>query len=144
MSSEIFYKVVNELSKLKFHGVVYLSYYNEPTNDPRLFLFTKFAKKKLPNCKIGFTTNGYYLDQNLANELRDYGIDGISVSIYSQEEHERLSKIKFNIPVTLRVYLDMVKQDGRIKFYEPPLGGGGIRFRKMQGVTANVKYPNQS
>jgi radical SAM protein with 4Fe4S-binding SPASM domain len=66
---------------------------------------------------VGFTTNGFYLDQNIADDMKNYGVDAINISIYTREEHERLSKIKFNIPVEFRDYIDMSNQDGRADCY---------------------------
>jgi MoaA/NifB/PqqE/SkfB family radical SAM enzyme len=80
-------------------------------------LFTKFCKEKLPKCKIGFTTNGYYLDQNIADELKNYGVDAINISLYTHQEAKRLQKIIFNIPVEFRDYTDLVNQDDRLKYY---------------------------
>jgi radical SAM protein with 4Fe4S-binding SPASM domain len=117
MPSRIFYKVVDELHKVNYRGFIYLSVYNEPLIDPRLFLFAKYAKKKLPKCTVGFTSNGYYLDQNLVDEMKDNGIDGINISVYTQSEFERFQKINFSIPVTFRDYIGYANMDGRINVY---------------------------
>jgi MoaA/NifB/PqqE/SkfB family radical SAM enzyme len=117
MPSRVFYKIVDELHKFNYCGFIYLSVYNEPLIDPRLFLFTKYAKRKLPKCTVGFTSNGYYLDQNLVDEMKDNGIDGINISVYTQEELERFQKIIFSIPVTFRDYIGCANMDGRMNVY---------------------------
>lgn len=117
MSAKVYFKVLDELVRLKYTESIYLSVYNEPLIDPRLFIFTKTAKEKLPKCRVGFTTNGWYLDQNIADELKDYGVDAMNISIYTEEEDARISKIKFNIPVCLRNYIGTANMDNRLQYY---------------------------
>jgi MoaA/NifB/PqqE/SkfB family radical SAM enzyme len=80
-------------------------------------MLTRHVKERLPKCRLGFTTNGYYLDQNLADELGEYGIDAINISLYTEEERKRLTNIKFSIPVEFREYINTVNQDDRLNCY---------------------------
>jgi MoaA/NifB/PqqE/SkfB family radical SAM enzyme len=130
MPASIVFGVIDELSKWNYSGILYFNIYNEPLIDPRLFVFTKYAKKRCPQAKIGFTTNGFYLDKNLAQELSDFGIDGVVISLYTKKEKERLSAINFSIPVELRDYT-VQEQDERLKIYDGR-GRGPVRCSARQ------------
>jgi MoaA/NifB/PqqE/SkfB family radical SAM enzyme len=75
--------------------------YNEPLNDPRLFIFIAYVYDKLPKAKIFIFINGYYLTQEILNEFEKYDISKIQVSSYSKEEHERLKSLRIHIPYTV-------------------------------------------
>lgn len=98
LPSSVVYKVIDELATVNFDGVIAFHRYNEPLIDPRLFDFIEFANKKLPNAKILILTNGFYLTQELLDELNNYNIWCIAVSSYSLKEHGRLIKLKTDIP----------------------------------------------
>ena len=98
LSSKIVKSVLDQLGADGFHGYLAFHRYNEPTNDPRLFEFIAYARKKVPRAKIRLLTNGSYLTQTLADDLYDIGVNILEVSSYNLKEHDRLIKLKVKIP----------------------------------------------
>jgi sulfatase maturation enzyme AslB (radical SAM superfamily) len=79
-----------------------------------LFKFIEVAKKSCPSGEVYICTNGYYLDQVMAEELANIGVSKINVSVYSDSEMKRLSKIKVNIPLST----ERMRLDDRLNFYD--------------------------
>jgi len=118
LSTKIIKKIIKELECINYSGYIAFHNYNEPLIDPRLFYLTKYIKSILVNAKIGLLTNGFYLTQDLTDELYEYGIDVIGISLYSKEEEERLCQIQFrHIKVS---FYDLYSNglDNRKKIYE--------------------------
>jgi radical SAM protein with 4Fe4S-binding SPASM domain len=59
---------------------------NEPLIDKRLMSFVKYARIKLPQTKIGFSTNGFLLEGNTVNELINCGIDELYFNFSGNSE----------------------------------------------------------
>ncbi|MFC1843868.1 SPASM domain-containing protein [Thermodesulfobacteriota bacterium] len=114
LSAGIVEKVITELSSINYEGLFVFHRYNEPFIDPRLFGFIKTANKLCPNSKILLLTNGFYLTQQLANELTELNIWILAVSAYSDAEFERLSALTVNFPYT--VFKSIL--DGRENIYD--------------------------
>ncbi len=110
LPAKIVIGVLDILHKYQFRGMIAFHTFNEPLIDPRLFKFIEYARKSCPDAVIYFSTNGFYLDQNLANELVECGLTSLHISAYSPKEYERLSKITLPIPINLEkmVLLDIV------------------------------------
>lgn len=96
LSSKIVRKVFDSLGG--WAGIVAFHTYNEPLIDPRLFTFIEMARGNY----IYILTNGYYLNQSLAQELEEAGAKAIETTAYSESEMLRLSKIKIAIPYIAR------------------------------------------
>lgn len=105
--------ILETCQKYDYKGLFAFHSYNEPGIDPRFMMFIKETKKRLPECKIFFLTNGYYLDQTLAKEYEANGVDFISVSAYFPDEEERIGKIQTQIPL----YVKSMVLDDRIQRY---------------------------
>jgi MoaA/NifB/PqqE/SkfB family radical SAM enzyme len=103
-----------------FQGVISFHLYNEPGIDPRLFLFMKKARKALPAARLYLLTNGWYLDQTLAREFETHGLDVLGISVYSEKERSRLSRLRLNIPV--RIMFE--PHDDRVDWYDGRQGPG--------------------
>ncbi|WP_424031169.1 radical SAM/SPASM domain-containing protein [Methanoregula sp.] len=101
LPAKIVISVLDILHKYHFKGMIAFHTFNEPLIDPRLFKFIEYAKKSCPDSTIYFSTNGFYLDQNLADELVECGLTRLHISVYSPKEYERLSKIKLPIRIDL-------------------------------------------
>lgn len=102
LPSRIVYHILETCQKYDFQGHIAFHTYNEPGIDPRLMMFIKKARERLPKSKLILQTNGYYLDQGLAEEYEKTGLSILRISAYSEAEYKRLSKIKLNIPVTVQ------------------------------------------
>jgi MoaA/NifB/PqqE/SkfB family radical SAM enzyme len=114
LPSKIVYSIIDTLKKFSFSEKIAFHTYNEPLIDPRLFKFIEVARESCPSCEIYICTNGYYLNQVMAEELSIVGVNKIHVSAYSNREFERLSKININIPFSV----ERMKLDDRLNFYE--------------------------
>jgi len=98
LSEKIVYRVLDVCQKYNFEGTIAYHTYNEPGIDPRLMLFIGKTRERLPKAEIMLQTNGFYLDQNLAEEYVNHGTNVIRVSAYTESEYERLKKIQLSIP----------------------------------------------
>lgn len=114
LSTEIIHKVLDTMHDYKYDGVISFHRYNEPLMDPRLIDLVKYARAKCPDSDIFILTNGYYLTQNIMNDLANAGVTLIDVTGYTIEEFERLSTIKTNI--AYRIFSS--KFDDRLGIYE--------------------------
>lgn len=110
-------RVLETCAKYAFAGVFAFHLYNEPLIDPRLVFFMEKIKSRLPSARLFLLTNGTYLNQTLAEELVNHGLDFLAISSYSRSEHERLTRIQLNIPVTVT----RQTLDDRLTWYDQPL-----------------------
>ncbi|MBO6178229.1 MAG: SPASM domain-containing protein [Selenomonadaceae bacterium] len=106
-------KVVKDLQKVNFKGTIAFHLYNEPTNDPRLFDIAKYVKANLPGAEIFLYTNGFYLCQDMCDELEEI-VDCITVTAYGKKELERLIKLK----VSCGFYTFLGNLDDRLIQYD--------------------------
>lgn len=90
MSSKNVYKILDELAQNTFTGIICFHAYNEPTMDPRLFLFIKYAKEKMKNIRIMIYSNGFYLNEVMLKEYKDIGADVLILTGYGDKEYKRL------------------------------------------------------
>lgn len=117
----IVFDVLDYLAKHDFAGQVAFHNYCEPLIDPRLFEFIGYARRRCSRSDIYICTNGFYLNQTMADELVSAGVTSIRVSAYSQSEFERLSKIKPEIPFTVW----KARLDDRLNVYEASINDTG-------------------
>lgn len=68
MSFKLYKKIIDELSSLKFSGVIY-PYIQEPLLDKRIVKLCEYASEKCPKASIIVETNGSLLTQDLAQKL---------------------------------------------------------------------------
>ena len=101
LSEELVFHVLETCKKFEFRGMLRFSIYNEPGIDPRLMMFIREAKRLLPDVSIDLLTNGFYLDEGLANEFAKYGVSFIRISAYSKSEYERFTKFQCRIPIVV-------------------------------------------
>lgn len=95
------YQIMDELAGDGYEGSICFHIYNEPTIDPRLFMFIQYAKKKMPNCKVRVYSNGYYLNQMMVEEFHDVGVDVLITTGYGIEEYERLISFDVSYPYSV-------------------------------------------
>lgn len=95
------YQIMEELSQNGYEGSICFHIYNEPTIDPRLFMFINYAKKKMPNCRIRIYSNGYYLNQMMVEEFHDIGADVFNTTGYGVNEYERLIDMDIRYPLNV-------------------------------------------
>lgn len=70
--------------------LIYLQGWGEPLLNPRLFEMIRICKEK--GKKVGFTTNGMLLTEEIAAKIIDLGLDmlGISLAGATQKTHNRI------------------------------------------------------
>jgi len=112
--------VLSSCRACDFQGVISFHLYNEPGIDPRLMLFMKKVKQALPAARLFLLTNGWYLDQTLAREFEAHGLDFLGISVYSEEERARLSRISLGIPIRFL----HEPHDDRVHWYNGRPGSG--------------------
>lgn len=86
MSWELFEKIIHELKRIDYSGVVTYSFYNEPLLDGSLAKRISFVKEKLPNCRQLITTNGDYLDKETLDNIIEAGLDYLIISVYEKND----------------------------------------------------------
>lgn len=95
------YQILDELADDGYEGSICFHIYNEPTIDPRLFIFIQYAKKRMPDCKIRVYSNGYYLNQMMIEEFHDIGADIFTTTGYGVDEYERLIDLNVKYPFSV-------------------------------------------
>jgi len=139
LSSKIVYKVASEFERVGFTGTFSFSRYNEPFMDPRFFLFVQHMKKTFPNSKVHATTNGYYMSQELAAKLDDYGIDYLTISLYSKIEEARLKALSYPIPVEFyEAYRLMDRRNDAYGRFEKKRETPCSRYAPLRELTINA------
>lgn len=113
MSVEKFQSIILELKAMQFKGTVAYHIYNDPMIDPRLFAFVKYVREQMPDVKSLIYTNGYYLNQEMINDLERLPIDVLIVTGYGKKEYERLLRLDVHIP--FRIYYGNL--DDRLENY---------------------------
>lgn len=93
MPSKYVYKILDELAQNKFEGIICFHVYNEPTMDPRLFMFIKYVKEKMPKARIMIYSNGYYFNAVMKKEYKEIGTDIFILTGYGNREFQRLIEL---------------------------------------------------
>lgn len=84
--------VVLDLQEAGWGDGKYMAFhvFNEPGIDPRLYWLIEYVTKELSGVKPILITNGWYLNETLAEELLDAGLHSLVVSGYTRSERHRL------------------------------------------------------
>lgn len=114
LPSRIVRETIDEVAQINYDGVFTFHIYSEPLIDPRLFSFMIYSKTKCPKSKTLILTNGFYLNQRIADELAELGIWILAVTAYSRSEFNRLSALDVKIPY----YVFESKLDDRQNIYD--------------------------
>lgn len=127
LPSRIVRETIDEVAQINYDGVFAFHIYSEPLIDPRLFSFIVYAKTKCPKSKTLILTNGFYLNQRIADELAELGIWILAVTAYSRSEFNRLSALDVKVPyyvfeadlVDLKNMYDKTPLDTKIPCHAP-------------------------
>lgn len=82
MTEELFYKLIGDLERINYNGIVSLYSNNEPFLDERMPEFLKYAREHLPNAFHQIYTNGTMLTLKLFDQVIPY-IDRMVLDNYS-------------------------------------------------------------
>lgn len=110
MPTELFYKIINELTDRNYSERLSVFSNNEPFLDERIVDFYKYAREKLPNATLSIYTNGTLMNLDKFKEIVNY-LDNMVIDNYNddlevlpnlkeiyeylQEHKELLSKVNF-------------------------------------------------
>lgn len=110
MSTELFYKIIQELVDMNYKGMLSIYSNNEPFLDERIVDFYKYAREKLPDARLNLYTNGTVMSLEKFKEIVDY-LDNMVVDnynddlevlpnlkeifLYLQEHKELMDKVNF-------------------------------------------------
>ncbi len=84
MPIELFCKIINDLSLIKYQGRVSPHFFGEPLLDDRLPEMISYARSKLPNAEIVIHTNGVLLNKELYDKLINSGVSGFLVTKHTK------------------------------------------------------------
>ena len=94
MPWKIIDKIIQELSILKYSGVLAWYSLNEPLLDKRIFEIIKNSKEKIPFAKIALVSNGDLLSFDVTNKLVRNGLDILRISVYDDLSFEKAKQLK--------------------------------------------------
>lgn len=83
MDIGLFKKIIDELSKINYRGIIYPCLYGEPLTDNRIVDLIDYIRKKLPLSIIRLSTNGVFLTKEIYKQLVDAGINRLHVNQYT-------------------------------------------------------------
>lgn len=108
MDIGLFKNIIEQLSELDFKGRISPDLMNEPLLDKRLPELIFLTRKKCPKAFLFIQTNGSLLDEKLAIELIEAGIDEIYVNDYTKDSLilNRLAKISLDKRYKARITLE--------------------------------------
>lgn len=86
MPMELIEKMIDELRELKYHGRWSPFGYNEPLRDKRLMGVLRLMRKRVPRVVMGLSTNADLLTPDILEELRDAGLNQLTINIYSARD----------------------------------------------------------
>ncbi len=93
MPEELFYKIIDDLAKVNYSGVVAPHFFNEPLADNRLPTFIRYIRKKLPKSRIILYTNGDLLTIEKFKELIKDGVNIFEVTEHDEKPSEIILKL---------------------------------------------------
>jgi len=99
LSSELFYKIIDELHDLDFNGRFSPHLFGEPLFDKRMLNFMKYTRMKLPKANIVIFTNGDYLNEAEYKKYAEIGIDAFNLTQYDKDLSQRLKELIKKIDV---------------------------------------------
>lgn len=83
LKEDLFLKLLRELKEINYSNKVFFHRYNEPLYNKELLIKRlKQAREYLPQSYIHIVTNGDYLTLDYLKELKNAGVNEISVSFY--------------------------------------------------------------
>lgn len=127
MKLDTFNKIISDLKKINYTGIISLSFYNEPLTDDRIYDLIKHIKDNL-SCKVHINTNGDLLTFGNYIRLRDSGLDSILITRYDNDLTNDLKKILFyrklndNMKLKIRTNItnELMNRGGEIELKDLP------------------------
>lgn len=95
LPSKIVYHILDTLAQYDYRGILSFHYHSEPLMDPRLFMFIHYAIRWCPEVRIYLITNGIYLEQTIASELLEAGVQKVFGSLYGNEGEKEKKRRRY-------------------------------------------------
>ncbi|MBI5740391.1 MAG: SPASM domain-containing protein [Nitrospirae bacterium] len=102
MPEELWRKIIDELSEMKYSGRISPHFFGEPLMDKRIIGLLSYARKKTPYAFIRLNSNGDFLTEELMLKLIDNGVDYFLVTNYENGTNDNLSALCNNYPSYIR------------------------------------------
>ncbi len=93
MPDETIDKILQDLAKINFSGLLAWHNNNEPLMDKRIVSIIEKSHKTLPDAKLYMFTNGELLDEDLATKLFVAGMGRIYWSIHEASHHAKAERL---------------------------------------------------
>jgi len=85
MSDDIFHKIIDNLAKLNYGGLLEYFSNNEPLLDNRIYDFIKYGVSRVPNAYHVLYTNGILLDSGKFQALAESGLNYLRIDNYNDD-----------------------------------------------------------
>jgi radical SAM protein with 4Fe4S-binding SPASM domain len=85
MSERIFTKIIEDLGRIRFQGIIHLHWYNEPLADRTITEKIRVISKKVPRARIVINSNGDFLTSRLLRELALTSLNELYITQYDGE-----------------------------------------------------------
>jgi MoaA/NifB/PqqE/SkfB family radical SAM enzyme len=127
LPARIVYETLDAMGEYDYPSEISFHQYNEPTTDPRLFEFIRYARRVCPRSKIVIVSNGLGVSEQLARELVEAGLSGMWITRYGDEEdrqamHDWVKDVLIPImPANMCNVLPWTKLDRRMQLYDDEL-----------------------
>jgi len=117
MDMKLYKKIIDNCHKLNIK-IITLSFFGEPFLDKTLIKKIKYAKQK--GMFVAFYSNASLLNKELASEIVNSGLDGITISFdgYSKETYEKIRK-KLKFGVVKKNILNLIETKRKMKKNNP-------------------------
>jgi cyclic pyranopterin phosphate synthase len=125
---KIFEKVIDDLAKIDYNGIVAPYLYGEPLLDERLPELISYASKKLPKASLFVFTNGDYLTQELCLRLIESGVKEFIVTQHENKPPQKFFEWYPSAPFSIKRKIFIKKLDE----HSPLLStrGGLVKIKK--------------
>lgn len=135
MDSELYKKIIDELSSIGYNGRVSPHFYGEPLLDSRLLELMEYTRQKLPQAYIVIYTNGDYLTKEMFDLLISKGVDCFLITQHIGVISETLKKTLDSLTpdlkkkITLQVFNEDTTLSNRGGLVEP------VKTERMEKCT---------
>lgn len=137
---ELIRKLVTELAKFNYSGLVLFSGFVEPMLDKKIYDHIRMIHDYLPDARIEMVTNGDILNIARINRLFDSGLSTILISVYdSFEDAERYEAMCMDAGLSINQFVIRHR-------YLPESESFGITINNRAGMMSGALYsiPAQS
>jgi len=113
MLEEMWNKIIDELSHLRYKGRISPHFFGEPLLDKKLSQYVRYAREKCPNSYILIVSNGDLLDEDKFLELIDSGVNKLYITNYDDKLRPTVQNLVNIYPayIAVRQYTDFYKID---------------------------------